>query len=131
MASSTVKSSPTAEAHPKQSASPPPTLSKEEGASSDRSEGEVSEENPPLPYEDNLPLPYDEAPPLPDEPVPDAEDDGWEFRVDHATGRYYFYNNKTGVSQWENPRVPETTTNNFASYNRFANDFRLIFLSPV
>lgn len=48
-----------------------------------------------------------EAPPLPDEPVPEAvEDDGWEHRLDPASGYWYFINRFTGLSQWENPRVP-------------------------
>lgn len=72
------------------------------------------------------PLPYDDsAPPLPDEPVPDAEDDGWESKWDYNAGAWYFYNRKTGVSQWENPRVPEATTYTYGSYDRFANYHRL------
>ncbi|EUC41684.1 hypothetical protein COCMIDRAFT_29587 [Bipolaris oryzae ATCC 44560] len=65
------------------------------------------------------PLPYDDsAPPLPDEPIPDAEDDGWESKWDYNAGAWYFYNRKTGVSQWENPRVPEATTYTYGSYDR-------------
>ncbi|EFQ93840.1 hypothetical protein CFE70_006465 [Pyrenophora teres f. teres 0-1] len=55
------------------------------------------------------PLPYDESPPLPDEPVPDFHDDGWTHRLDPTTGYYYYVNSRTGVSQWENPRVPQAT----------------------
>ncbi|KAJ4338714.1 hypothetical protein N0V95_007985 [Ascochyta clinopodiicola] len=122
MTTDQVRPSPTAQAHPsestsrdhghEQSASPAPTHtpSKEEGAPSESSEGAVSEDNPPLPDE--------EAPPLPDEPVPDAEDDGWEPRWDNNAQAWYFYNNKTGASQWENPRVPEATTTSYASYDR-------------
>lgn len=56
------------------------------------------------------PLPDDEAPPLPDEPPPSEEDDGWEPKWDYNAGAYYFFNNKTGVSQWENPRIPTAST---------------------
>lgn len=53
------------------------------------------------------PLP-NEAPPLPNErPPKQAEDDGWNPVWDDNAGSYYFYNRFTGVSQWENPRVPE------------------------
>lgn len=54
---------------------------------------------PPLPDE---PLP----PPLPNEAPPDG-DDGWEPVWDATAQAYYFYNRFTGVSQWENPRVPD------------------------
>jgi hypothetical protein len=77
------------------------------------------------------PLPYDGAPPLPDEPVPDSEDDGWEHRWDYNVGAHYFFNRKTGRSQWENPRVPEATAAIHDSYDRFANYLQLLlsFLS--
>ncbi|KAF2626584.1 hypothetical protein BU25DRAFT_343537 [Macroventuria anomochaeta] len=117
MTTDEVKPPPTAQVHPsestshedghKRSASPAASPAKEEGVPSERSEGAVSEDNPPLPDE--------EAPPLPDEPVPDAEDDGWEPRWDNTAQAWYFYNNKTGISQWENPRVPEATTTSYAS----------------
>ena len=138
MTANEVKPSPTAQAHPsestshddghKRSASPadtPPTDTppKEEGAPSEGSEGAISEDSPPLPDE--------EAPPLPDEPVPDTEDDGWEPRWDSNAQAWYFYNNKTGMSQWENPRVPEATTTSYASYDRFANKCRLMSPSPA
>jgi hypothetical protein len=74
------------------------------------------------------PLPYDGAPPLPDEPVPEPEDDGWEHLWDYNAGTYYFYNHKTGRSQWENPRVPGATANIHGSYDRFAN-YHQLFLS--
>jgi hypothetical protein len=78
------------------------------------------------------PLPYDDgAPPLPDEPVPDAEDDGWESRWDYNAGAWYFFNRKTGVSQWENPRVPEATAYTHGSYDRFANYHRLCLSFPA
>lgn len=74
---------------------------------------------PPLPYDD-------EAPPLPEEPVPDAEDDGWEPKWDFSAGAWYFYNNKTGLSQWENPRVPAAPSYSHSSYDRFANYHHLL-----
>lgn len=133
MSSDDVKPSPTAHAQPsdsashddgyKRSASPATPPAKVEGAPIESSEGAISEENSPLPEE--------EAPPLPDEPVPDAEDDGWEPRWDNTAQAWYFYNNKTGTSQWENPRVPEATTISTASYDRFANKYRLISPSPA
>ncbi|EAU33038.1 conserved hypothetical protein [Aspergillus terreus NIH2624] len=69
------------------------------GASDEGSEeGEADESAPPLP--DEVP------PPLPDE-APPGEDDGWEPVWDPNAQAYYFYNRFTGVSQWENPRVPD------------------------
>ncbi|KAF2742182.1 hypothetical protein M011DRAFT_472415 [Sporormia fimetaria CBS 119925] len=87
---------------PQRSASP-----KETPASED---GEIANADPPLPDE--------EAPPLPDEAPP--QDDGWEPLWDQNAGAYYFYNHLTGVSQWENPRVPDATAAVQASYDRFA-----------
>ncbi|KAJ5775515.1 uncharacterized protein N7511_000526 [Penicillium nucicola] len=56
------------------------------------------------------PLPDEVPPPLPDEAPPaKAEDDGWEPSWDPAAQSYYFYNRFTGVSQWENPRVPQAS----------------------
>ena len=54
------------------------------------------------------------APPLPDEPVPPLPneappDDGWEPVWDTNVQAYYFYNRFTGVTQWENPRIPSST----------------------
>lgn len=56
-----------------------------------------------MPDEDAPPLP-DEAPPLPNEALPTV-DDGWDALVD-ANGLWYFYNRFTGISTYENPRVP-------------------------
>lgn len=65
---------------------------------SDNEEGEVSAP----------PLPDEEVPPLPNEAPPGkVEDDGWEPVWDANASAYYFYNRFTGVSQWENPRVPD------------------------
>jgi len=51
-----------------------------------------------------------EAPPLPNEPVPLPEDDGWEAMYNEQVGAWYFYNRFTGKSQWDNPRVPDTSS---------------------
>jgi hypothetical protein len=49
----------------------------------------------------------EDAPPLPDEPLPGQADDGWDPVWDENAQAYYFYNRLTGVSQWNNPRVPD------------------------
>ncbi len=67
------------------------------------------------------PLPDEEAPPLPDEAPPDPEDDGWEPRWDNNANNWYFFNRRTGRSQWENPRVPDAAVNNPGPLDRFAN----------
>ena len=54
--------------------------------------------------------PVKQAPPLPTEAPPsDVHDDGWDPVWDENAQAYYFYNRFTHVSQWTNPRVPETT----------------------
>lgn len=54
------------------------------------------------------PLPDEVPPPLPDEAPPSQpSDDGWDAIWDETHYAYYFYNRFTGVSQWENPRVPD------------------------
>ena len=53
------------------------------------------------------PLPDEDVPPLPNEPLPGQEDDGWDALWDENSQAYYFYNRFTGISQWENPRVPD------------------------
>ncbi|KAF2220772.1 hypothetical protein BDZ85DRAFT_267116 [Elsinoe ampelina] len=67
-------------------------------------EGEEPDDAPPLPDEEPPPLPEEEP------PAGDAQDDGWEPRWDYSTNAWYYFNRFTGVSQWENPRVPEATT---------------------
>ncbi|KAJ5562458.1 hypothetical protein N7461_001219 [Penicillium sp. DV-2018c] len=63
---------------------------------------------PPLPDETAPPLPAETVPPLPEETAPtQQEDDGWDPIWDGNAQAYYFYNRFTGVSQWENPRVPQ------------------------
>lgn len=72
----------------------------EEESQRDQPEGEDTASAPPLP--DEVP------PPLPDEAPPgQVNDDGWEPVWDATSQAYYFYNRLTGLSQWENPRVPE------------------------
>ncbi|KAK7742037.1 hypothetical protein SLS53_004623 [Cytospora paraplurivora] len=47
------------------------------------------------------------APPLPDEAPPgQTVDDGWDAMWDAGAQAWYFYNRFTGLSQWDNPRVP-------------------------
>lgn len=53
------------------------------------------------------PLPDEIPPPLPEEAPPQPEDDGWQALWEPSAQAYYFYNRFTGVSQWENPRVPD------------------------
>ncbi|EPS34870.1 hypothetical protein POX_a00164 [Penicillium oxalicum] len=54
------------------------------------------------------PLPDEVPPPLPDEAPPGkVEDDGWEPVWDANAQAFYFFNRFTGLTQWENPRVPE------------------------
>ncbi|KUI59347.1 hypothetical protein VP1G_06592 [Cytospora mali] len=71
---------------------------------------DTANDAPPLPQE---PVPGSEpagngAPPLPDEapPMAQTEDDGWDAMWDATAQAWYFYNRFTGLSQWENPRVP-------------------------
>ncbi|RHZ68972.1 hypothetical protein CDV55_106732 [Aspergillus turcosus] len=76
------------------------------------------EENTTSPKEKNPQEQDASAPPLPDEPLPPPlpneappdEDDGWEPVWDATAQAYYFYNRFTGVSQWENPRVPDAAS---------------------
>ncbi|PWY90788.1 hypothetical protein BO70DRAFT_376634 [Aspergillus heteromorphus CBS 117.55] len=76
----------------------------EEEEEEEKEEGEEEEEE----REESTsapPLPDEVPPPLPNE-APPREDDGWEPVWDAGAQAYYFYNRLTGVSQWENPRVP-------------------------
>ena len=60
----------------------------------------------------NPPLPSDELPPpLPGEAPPplQSEDDGWAPVWDETAQAFYFYNRFSGATQWDNPRVPEST----------------------
>lgn len=63
---------------------------------------------PPLPDE---PTPGGDAPPLPNEAPPGQEsDDGWSAQWDATNQTWYFYNRFTGISQWDNPRQPSSST---------------------
>src|SRR3569833_1309045 len=53
------------------------------------------------------------APPLPSEPIP-AQDDGWEPVWSEEAGAWYFYNRITQKTQWDNPRVPESSSSTTA-----------------
>ncbi|KJZ72949.1 hypothetical protein HIM_07712 [Hirsutella minnesotensis 3608] len=63
-----------------------------------------SQDGPPLPSE-----PTPDGPPLPAEPLPETNDDGWECLWDAGAQAWYFANRITGVTQWENPRVPSAS----------------------
>ncbi|KIX99300.1 uncharacterized protein Z520_04876 [Fonsecaea multimorphosa CBS 102226] len=60
----------------------------------------------------NPALPSDEEPPpLPVEAPPaQPVDDGWEPIWDDHAQAFYFFNRFTKATQWENPRVPETSS---------------------
>lgn len=76
----------------------------------DKSPGEASSpsaagEAPPLPNEA-----VPDGPPLPNEPAPQkSDDDGWDCQWDANSQSWFFYNRYTGKTQWENPRVPDTS----------------------
>lgn len=90
---------------------------------SEEGEARSDDESPPLP---NEPLPGTQpstdpndsaaaAPPLPNEAPPGQEaDDGWSAEWDATHQAWYFYNRFTGVSQWDNPRVPTTGSSSTA-----------------
>ncbi|KAF4154598.1 hypothetical protein CNMCM8927_001441 [Aspergillus lentulus] len=94
-----------------------PTQNKDEENDTSPSKTQDAEENTTGPHDDRENAPEEDAsaPPLPDEPLPPPlpneappdEDDGWEPVWDATAQAYYFYNRFTGVSQWENPRVPD------------------------
>lgn len=114
---------PADEASPVAAPSPADSRSEEGEARSDDSPRESEDGAPPLPDE---PVPGttttqpsttttarqdsrrdDDAPPLPNEAPPGQEaDDGWSAEWDATHQAWYFYNRFTGVSQWDNPRVP-------------------------
>lgn len=81
----------------------------EEAEEEEIEEGEENEEE----EASAPPLPDEVAPPLPNE-TPPGEDDGWEPVWDPNAQAYYFYNRFTGVSQWENPRVPDASASGAA-----------------
>ncbi|EAW17834.1 WW domain-containing protein [Aspergillus fischeri NRRL 181] len=93
------------------------TQNKDDGNDTSPSKTQDAEENTTRPHDDKENAKEEDAsaPPLPDEPLPPPlpneappdEDDGWEPVWDATAQAYYFYNRFTGVSQWENPRVPD------------------------
>jgi hypothetical protein len=97
-----------------------PTQNKDERDDTSSSKTADAEENTTNPHYDkqNAKEEGASAPPLPDEPLPPPlpneappdEDDGWEPVWDATAQAYYFYNRFTGVSQWENPRVPNAAS---------------------
>ncbi|RDW61860.1 WW domain-containing protein [Aspergillus mulundensis] len=68
----------------------------------EKEEGETKDSDAP-------PLPDEVPPPLPNE-APPGDDDGWEPVWDPNAQAFYFYNRYSGLSQWENPRVPQAAT---------------------
>ena len=90
-----------------------PSIQEENQADNPPSEdGEVNRsalETPKSDASSSPPLPLEAVPPLPDEAPPQAEDDGWDPIWDDNAQAFYFYNRFTHVSQWTNPRVPDTT----------------------
>lgn len=95
----------------------------EAAAATDGKENATSPDEPPLPDE--------EAPPLPDEPPPNAADDGWEAKWEETAKAWYFYNHRTGVTQWENPRLPASTVHSHGPYDRFANFYYFLCSFPA
>lgn len=67
-------------------------------------EGEIDPRAPPLPKET-----APSGPPLPAEPVPEPVDDGWDCQWDPSTQAWFFYNRYTGKTQWDNPRLSDTS----------------------
>jgi hypothetical protein len=65
--------------------------------------------NPAL-HDKQAPLPAESLPPpLPREPLPrePLPDDGWAPVWEPTAQAYYFYNSRTGATQWTNPRVSD------------------------
>lgn len=96
----------------------PEDSGEDEGAQFQSKDKQESEETQPESNEDDdkpdesnsaPPLPDEMPPPLPDEALPAPADDGWEPVWDANAQAFYFYNRFTGLSQWENPRVPDAT----------------------
>ncbi|GFF25948.1 WW domain-containing protein C2F3.14c [Aspergillus udagawae] len=96
-----------------------PTQNKDQGNDTSPSNTTDAEDNTTGPHDEEIAKEEDaSAPPLPDEPLPPplpneappSEDDGWEPVWDATAQAYYFYNRFTGVSQWENPRVPDAAS---------------------
>lgn len=93
----------------------PTTTAKKRKRSPELASSETAQPADPDATNDAPPLPSDEVPPpLPDEEPPAQADDGWEALWDHNVGAYYFYNRHTGLTQWDNPRVPEAASSSSA-----------------
>ncbi|KAF2087569.1 hypothetical protein K490DRAFT_21154, partial [Saccharata proteae CBS 121410] len=100
---------------PRKTSSPPPSAPSGDNKNK-RKRSPSPSEQPPLPSENVPPLPTEEIsedPPLPDEEPPTTdeaaagqEDDGWDPVWEPSCQRFYFYNRFTGMTTWENPRVP-------------------------
>ncbi|KAK5088322.1 hypothetical protein LTS08_004623 [Lithohypha guttulata] len=62
------------------------------------------------------PLPDEAPPPLPnEEPAVPTGDDGWEPVWDENAQAFYFYNRRSHVTQWANPRLPAVETTGTAT----------------
>ncbi|KAL9598680.1 MAG: hypothetical protein Q9219_004349 [cf. Caloplaca sp. 3 TL-2023] len=82
----------------------------EERSSTDQVRDDCTEKEPlPVKADGTPPLPQENIPPLPAEAPPgQPQDDGWDPIWDETAQAFYFYNRFSGVSQWTNPRVPDT-----------------------
>ncbi|KAL8832813.1 MAG: hypothetical protein Q9170_004735 [Blastenia crenularia] len=88
-----------------------PAASSEEEHNPQRTDTIVSDNGSTVKQEERIPpLPQENTPPLPSEAPPghSQNDDGWDPIWDDTAQTYYFYNRFSGVSQWTNPRVPDT-----------------------
>lgn len=83
------------------------TEQEKEGEEEQEYESQSDDDEPEQEDSSAPPLPDEVPPPLPDEAPPGpGQDDGWEPMWDANNQAYYFYNRFSGLSQWENPRVP-------------------------
>ena len=74
-------------------------------------EGKEDGETDPSASNDPPPLPSETPPPLPDTASPNQQkDDGWEPVWDTNAQAYYFFNRINQITQWENPRLLNSTT---------------------
>ncbi|EFY92450.1 hypothetical protein J3459_002405 [Metarhizium acridum] len=56
--------------------------------------------------------PVHDGPPLPQEAPPSGDDDGWDCQWDPNTQAWFFHNRFTGKTQWDNPRIPSSSSAN-------------------
>ena len=99
---------------PLPSEAPPTDIASEDG---EVSEGE--ETVPTSTLQQQPPLPTEDVPPLPSEPIPQQvpnDDDGWQPIWDGTAQAYYFYNRFTRASQWDNPRVLNSTASHMPTH---------------